>query len=137
MRIMALDIGDVRIGIAVSDPMGIIANPLETYLRRGLKNDVLYISNLIKQKDVKILVAGLPISMNGGDNPQVIKTKEFCTALKESIDIDVNFFDERLTTQTAKNVLIEADMSRENRKKVIDKVAATIILQNYLNCKRF
>jgi putative Holliday junction resolvase len=137
MRILALDIGDVRIGIAVSDPMGIIANPLETYNRCGIKKDILYISDLIKQKDAKKLVAGLPISMNGGDNPQVVKTREFCDALKESTDIDIVFFDERFSTQTAKNALIEADMSRENRKKVIDKVAATVILQNYLNCKRF
>ena len=136
-RIMALDVGDVRIGIAVSDLMGIIANPLETYTRKGvLETDAQYIVRLAKEKEVCLIISGLPLSLNGQENEHTTKTREFVDKLKEICDIPIEFLDERFTTLSAERVLIEGNVRRENRKKVIDKVAATIILQNYLDRKR-
>ena len=136
-RIMALDVGDVRIGIAVSDLMGIIANPLETYTRKGnLDVDVGYIVKLAHEKEVSLIVSGLPLGLKGQENEQTAKTREFIDKLKEICDIPIEYLDERFTTMSAERVLIEGNVRRENRKKVIDKVAATIILQNYLDRKR-
>jgi putative Holliday junction resolvase len=135
-RVMALDVGNVRIGIAVSDLMGIIANPLETYTRKGnLAVDAQYIADLAKQKEVSLFVSGLPLSLSGGENEQTLKTREFIDELQKHTDIPVKYLDERFTTLSAERVLIQGNVRRENRKKVIDKVAATIILQNYLDSK--
>ena len=135
-RVMALDVGNVRIGVAVSDLMGIIANPLETYTRKGnLTVDAQYIANLAKQREVSLFVSGLPLSLSGGENEQTLKTREFIEELQKHTDIPVKFLDERFTTLSAERVLIQGNVRRENRKKVIDKVAATIILQNYLDSK--
>ena len=135
-RIMALDVGNVRIGIAVSDLMGIIANPLETYTRKGnLAIDAQYIADLAKQKEVTLFISGLPLSLAGGENQQTLKTREFIDELQKHTDIPVKYLDERFTTLSAERVLIQGNVRRENRKKVIDKVAATIILQNYLDSK--
>lgn len=134
---MALDVGDVRIGVAVSDLMGIIANPLETYTRKGdIEKDVGYIVALAKSHEVSLFVSGLPLGLNGQENDQTRKTREFIDALTAATDIPVKFMDERFTTLSAERVLIQGNVRRENRKKVIDKVAATIILQNYLDSKR-
>ena len=134
---MALDVGDVRIGIAVSDPMGIIANPLETFTRRGdINRDAQYIVELAKTKEVSLFISGLPLGLNGQENDQTRKTREFIEAIKNFTDIEVKYLDERFTTLSAERVLIQGNVRRENRKKVIDKVAATIILQNYLDSKR-
>ena len=136
-RVMALDVGDVRIGVAVSDLMGIIANPLETYTRKGdITRYVNYIVQLAKAHEVSLFVSGLPLGLNGLENEQTRKTREFVDALTAATDIPVKFMDERFTTLSAERVLIEGNVRRENRKKVIDKVAATIILQNYLDSKR-
>ncbi|MCM1533948.1 MAG: Holliday junction resolvase RuvX [Corallococcus sp.] len=136
-RIMALDVGDVRIGVAVSDLMEIIANPLETYVRKGnMSVDAEYIAKLAKSKDVSLLISGLPLSLNGEENEQTRKTREFIDELTKQTAIPVKYIDERFTTISAERVLIMGNVRRENRKKVIDKVAATIILQNYLDSKR-
>ena len=136
-RVMALDVGDVRIGIAVSDLMGIIANPLETYTRKGnLDVDAQYIVDLAKSKEVSLFISGLPLGLKGQENDQTAKTREFVDKIKEICDIPVEYLDERFTSISAERVLIEGNVRRENRKKVIDKVAATIILQNYLDRKR-
>ena len=136
-RIMALDVGDVRIGIALSDLMGIIANPLETYTRKGDRcKDVEYIVNLAKSKEVTLFVSGLPLDLKGRESAQSIKTREFMDEIKSACDIPVEFLDERFTTLSAERVLIDGNVRREDRKKVIDKLAATIILQNFLDRKR-
>ena len=136
-RVMALDVGDVRIGIVVSDLMGIIANPLETYTRKGnLDIDARYVAELAVSKEVTLIISGLPLGLNGQENEQTNKTREFIDKLVEVCDIPVEYLDERFTTLSAERVLIEGNVRRENRKKVIDKVAATIILQNYLDRKR-
>ncbi len=133
---MSLDVGDVRIGVAVSDLMGIIANPLVTYTRKGnLQNDARYIALLAEEHEVELIVSGWPLSLDGTENEQTEKTKTFIDALQLCTKIPVKFMDERFTTLSAERVLIEGNVRRENRKKVIDKVAATIILQNYLDSK--
>lgn len=134
---MALDVGDVRIGIAVSDPLGIIANPLETYTRKGdLGRDAQYIADVAAAHDVELFVSGLPLGLNGQENEQTAKTRMFIEELKTHSQIPVKFMDERFTTLSAERVLIEGNVRREKRKTVIDKVAATIILQNWLDGKR-
>lgn len=134
---MSLDVGDVRIGIAVSDLMGVIANPLETYTRKGnLEVDAKYIVDLAKSKEVSLFISGLPLGLNGQENEQTTKTRLFIHELTRQCDIPVKYMDERFTTLSAERVLIQGNVRRENRKKVIDKVAATIILQNYLDQKR-
>ena len=135
MRSLGIDFGDARIGLAISDPIGFFASGLETYNRKNLQADLQHIINLIKEKDVKTLVVGLPINMDGSQGIRVEKTKEFCEEIKKLVNIEIVYIDERLTTVQAEKMLIEQDVRREDRKKVIDKVAATIILQSYLDKK--
>ena len=132
-RAMALDVGSVRIGIAVSDPMRITANGLETYTRTGDDEaDAQYIAGLAKKYAPVTLVFGLPRNLNGTYGPQAEKTRQFADTVAKYFDGDIEFFDERLTTAAAERVLLEADVSRKKRKGVIDKMAAVIILQGYL-----
>lgn len=134
MRKIALDVGDVRIGIATSDPMGIIASGYETYTKtKSEENDFRYFSELAKQKQCDTFVLGLPINMDGTEGPRAVSVREFGEKLKQYTDIKVVFQDERLSTVSAEKALIEGGMRREKRKKVIDKVAASIILQSYLD----
>lgn len=133
---MALDVGDVRIGIAVSDMLKMIANPIETYRTRGQENDVRYIADIAKTQEAELIVIGLPLKMDGSESEQTAKTRLFAGALAEVCDVPQIFQDERLSSITAENILIEADMRREKRKQVIDRVAAGIILQSYLDRKR-
>ncbi|MDD3831857.1 MAG: Holliday junction resolvase RuvX [Clostridia bacterium] len=132
-RIMALDIGDRRIGIALSDLLKIIANPLNVLVRTNLQSDIASILSTAKQQEVELIVCGLPISMNNTENEQSVKTRYFVDQLTQYTDIPIKFIDERLTTVSAQRVLIEGNVRREDRKNVVDKVAATIILQNYLD----
>lgn len=134
MRILALDIGDVRIGVASSDLLGIIASPLEVIDRKKV-DPYKRIQELIKEKQVKKIVAGLPRSLDGNENLQAGKVREFISELKNFIgDIEIVLVDERYSTVSAENMLSSSTKkgAREKR-KVIDKVAATIILQTYLN----
>ncbi len=136
-RIMALDFGDARIGIAMSDIMKIIANGYETYKRTSEDKDLAYIASLVKPNLVDEIVFGLPVNMDGTEGDRAIKTREFAIKLGELLQgIKISFQDERLTTVTGERMLIEAGVRREKRKGVIDKIAATIILQQYLDCKR-
>lgn len=132
-RVLALDVGDRRIGLAVSDPMKIIANPLETLFRKDLESDIEYLLGIIKEKEVELIVSGLPVSLAAKETEQTVKTREFIAELKKHTDLPIRFIDERLTTSLSERVLIEGGVRRENRKQVIDKVAATVILQNYLD----
>ena len=137
MRIIALDIGDVRIGVAVSDLMRIIANPRETYVRTDEDADIAYFIELAKKEEADTFVVGLPINMDGTEGPRVEICRAFGEKLREKSGLKVEYQDERLTTVTAERMLIEADVRREKRKQVIDKVAATIILESYLNRMSF
>lgn len=133
MRKMALDYGEVRIGIAFSDMLNIIANGYETYVRKDLQTDLNYLSNLVKEKEVDTIVLGLPINMDGSEGERAEATRAFGEALGKISGVKIKYLDERLTSASAERLLIEADMRREKRKQVIDKVSATIILQNYLD----
>ncbi len=135
-RTMSLDLGDVRIGIAISDILNIIANGLETYNRQSDEKDVQYIANLVKEHNVKVIVLGLPINMDGTKGERVEKTYAFAEKLKKVVDCKIDYMDERLTTVTAERVLIDGNVRRDKRKQVIDKLAATIILQSYLDMKK-
>lgn len=139
MRHLACDLGEVRIGLAMSNSLGIIANGYETYQRKYIYKDIEYIAKLAIDNNVKCVVIGLPINMNGTRGERVEKSEEFGNLLQEKFkelnyECKVDYQDERLTTVSSERVLIEAGVRRENRKKVIDKLAATIILQTYLDC---
>ena len=138
-RKVALDVGDVRIGVAVSDMLGITANPRETYVRKGktFEDDINYFVKYAKEEDADAFVIGLPMNMDGTEGPRAEVTREFGEALKEASGLQVIYVDERLTTVSAERMLIGADVRREKRKQVIDKVAATIILQSYLDGQSF
>lgn len=138
-RKVALDVGDVRIGVAVSDMLGITANPRETYVRKGktFEDDINYFVKYAKEEDADAFVIGLPMNMDGTEGPRAEVTREFGEALEEASGLQIIYVDERLTTVSAERMLIGADVRREKRKQVIDKVAATIILQSYLDGQSF
>ena len=133
MRVLGLDVGDKRIGVAVSDPLRIVASPLEVYERRGGARDLDYIAALAETYGADTVVIGLPLKMEGGDSEQTKKTREFAAALAGRTAAKLIFTDERCTTSAAEEALLEANLPREERKKLIDKVAAAILLQDYLN----
>lgn len=133
MRKMALDYGEVRIGIAFSDMLNIIANGYETYVRKDLQTDLNYLADLAKQKEADTIILGLPMNMDGSEGERAEATRAFGEALGKISGLNIKYLDERLTSASAERLLIEADMRREKRKQVIDKVSATIILQNYLD----
>ena len=133
MKKMALDFGDVRIGIATSDPLNIIATGLETYARKSLQQDLIYIASLINKHNVDTIVIGLPINMDGSYGERVEKTKAFAEALKNHTTAKIVYQDERLTSLEAEEILIGQNVRREKRKQLIDQVAAAIILQSYLD----
>ncbi len=137
-RKIALDVGDVRIGVAVSDLLGITANPRETYVRKkGDTNaDIAYFCEYAKREEADAFVLGLPKNMDGTEGDRAVVTRQFGNMLQEASGLPVLYQDERLTTVSAERMLIDADVRREKRKKVIDKVAATIILQSYLDSHR-
>ena len=134
-RIMGLDIGDKTIGVAVSDLMGLTAQGVTTIKRVGKKKDIEAIKQIIAEKQVNKIVSGLPKNMNGTVGPQGEKVLKFCDLIKEETGLEIDFWDERLTTVAAERSLIEGDVSRKKRKKVIDMLAAVIILQGYLDSK--
>ncbi len=134
-KIMALDYGDTRIGIALSDLTRIIAGGYENYKRVSLETDLNHIKDIIIANNVKKLIIGLPLNMNGQDSNQSIKTREFAKEIEKKLNIIPEFYDERLTSKLAEKVLISANISREKRKNLVDKMSATIILQNYLDTK--
>jgi putative Holliday junction resolvase len=134
MRIMGLDVGDATIGVAVSDELGLIAHGITTIRRKNIKFDLDSLKNIISEKDINRIIVGLPKNMNNTIGPRGEKTLEFVSRLKENFpDIEIVTWDERLTTKAAERTLLEADVSRKNRKKVIDKLAAVLILQGYLD----
>ena len=130
MRILALDVGERRIGLAVSDPLETIAQPLTTILRNDASIDA--IIQIIKEREICEVVVGLPVNMNGSRGPQADGVDEFAHRIVEQIDIPLVFIDERLTTVEAEKLMISADVSRSKRRATIDSVAAAIILEKRL-----
>lgn len=134
MRVLALDVGTVRIGVAQSDPMQILASSTEVIVRKSPTADAQRVAYLAKTLQAGKIVVGLPLKMNGEEGQSVQMVRDFVEVLRPLVpDVEIVFQDERLSTVSAQRMLIEADMRREKRKGVVDKVAATIILQNYLD----
>lgn len=128
-----MDIGDVRIGVAISDPLGISTNGIETHRSEGRERDVSYFSAMARSRGAEKIVLGLPLNMDGTEGDRAALVRDFGAALASASGLPVEYEDERLTTVEAEELLIEAGLCREERKKVIDKVAAEIILRSYLN----
>ena len=136
-RTMAMDVGDRRIGIALSDPLGIIAQGLTTIVRdRRPENDLPKFKALIEEHDVDRIVVGWPLETSGRVGGQARKVERFVEDLKTVIDLPFDFWDERMTSAQAERALLEADTRRAKRKELIDKVAATVILQSWLDAHR-
>ena len=139
MRILGIDVGDKTIGVAVSDMLMITANGVGTINRVGIRKDAGRIMDLIKEYDCQKVVVGLPKNLDGSDSVQTMKVYDFKTMLENKLrssgmsDVTIDFHDERFSTKIAERVLIEADLSRSRRKQVIDKQAAVVILQSYLD----
>jgi putative Holliday junction resolvase len=129
---MALDPGTKRIGVALSDELGWTAQPLETFERRTLAQDVAHIQQLVREHAVREIVMGLPIRLNGELGPEAEGVKRFIHELEQSLTVPVVAWDERLTTKSAEQLLIQANVSRKKRRGVVDRVAAAILLQSYL-----
>jgi len=130
---MGLDVGNKTIGVALSDVMGLTAQGLEVIKRKSLSGDLKRLGEIIKEYDVGKVVVGLPKNMNGSIGPQAETVLEFIQHLKKSFNIPIEQWDERLTTLAAERVLIDANVSRQKRRKVVDKMAAVFILQGYLD----
>ncbi len=137
MRIMALDVGSRTIGIACSDALLLTAQGIETIRRTSLEKDFNRLRELISEYEVHELVVGMPKHLNGTKGDRAEKTEEFVEKMKAVIDLPVTFWDERLSTVMAERQLIAADVSRKKRKGVIDKMAAVVILQGYLDRLQF
>ena len=139
MKKIALDVGDKTIGVAVSDALNITAHGITTIERVGIRKDAGKVMDYIREYDCDTVVIGLPKKLDGTDSPQTEKVYEFKTMLENKMrssgmgNIKIVYYDERLTTVMAEKVLIEADIRRNKRKQVIDKQAAVIILQSYLD----
>ena len=134
-RYMGLDVGDKTIGVAISDPFFITAQGLYTIERIGIKKDMKEILSLIEKYEITRIVVRLPKNMDNSIGPQSEKVMDFVENLKRRTRVEVVFHDERLTTVSAERILIEGNVSRKDRKKKIDTVAASYILQNYLDCQ--
>ena len=133
MRILALDYGTRRIGIAVSDELKIIAQPLEFVPAQPFADVVARLKQLIQEKEVELILVGMPRNMDGSYGPAAERVQEFVTELKKVLPLRIKKWDERLTTSQANRVLLQGDVGRQKRKQVIDKMAAAILLQGYLD----
>ena len=137
MRVLGLDYGSKTVGVAVSDPLGLTAQGVETVWRKQenkLRRTLARIEEIISEYQVTEIVLGYPKNMNNTEGERVEKTKAFGEMLERRTGLPVHYWDERLTTVAAEQILMESGVRRENRKAVIDKVAAGLILQGYLDC---
>jgi putative Holliday junction resolvase len=133
MRILGLDVGSKTIGVAVSDELNLIAQGVTTLKRKGLRLDIKDLLRMIEEFKVEKVVVGLPKNMNGSLGPSAKMVLSLVEELKKFVDLPIITWDERLSTVAAQKALLEADVSRKKRKQVIDKVAALLILQGYLD----
>ncbi len=132
-RIMCLDIGSKRIGVALSDELKLTAQPFARIDRISFNKDIAQIISIAETESVGLIVVGLPLNMDGSSGKQVDKVKKFTEKLKEASPLEIVLWDERLSTVAVTKVLVEADMSRSKRKNIVDKLAASYILQGYLD----
>ena len=132
-RILSLDFGEKRIGVAVSDSLNIIAQSVGTIKRKGIKNDLKKIEELVKEYEAGKIIVGLPLNMDGTEGKSAKRAMDFVKELKKETQVEVEMLDERLTTAQGERIFLEADMSRKKRRENLDKIAAQLILQNYLD----
>jgi len=135
MRILGLDYGDRRIGVALSDAFGWTAQGLEMIERKQEGDDIRRIEQLVREHEVEAIVVGLPKNMNGTIGPRGEISMAFAEQLRQTLSLPVHLWDERLTTVAATRTLLEADVSRRKRKLLVDKMAAALLLQNYLDAQ--
>jgi putative Holliday junction resolvase len=136
MRNAALDVGDARIGVAVSDELGITAQGIGVVQRVGGKRDLEALAQVLGPYAPERVVVGLPLNMNGTEGPQAARVRAFADKVGAHLGLPVEFWDERLTTVAAERVLLEADLSRRRRRELVDRVAATLILEGFLARRR-
>lgn len=136
LRYLGLDVGDARIGIALSDETGTLASGLPTLRRVGPRKDVKAVAELVRVREVEEVVVGLPRTLAGTLGPQAQKVLAFADALRPAVGVPVVHWDERFTSVAAERALREAGVSRRDRKASVDKVAAVLILQNYLDYRK-
>jgi putative Holliday junction resolvase len=131
-RILALDIGRKRIGLAVTDELGIIAQGIETLQRTRIRDDLEVLKNIVQKWNVKLLLVGRPLHMSGRESRQSEYTEEFAERLREHIGLQLVFWDERLTSAEAERTLRQAGVSVNQKKKAVDRLAAVLLLESYL-----
>ena len=132
MKLIAFDIGNKRIGVAVSDPFCSMALPDKTYWRKNLKEDIANLCAIAKEKRADRIVCGLPLNFDGSESEQTAITRRFIEALSAATDIPIVTADERFSTKEATRVLISGDVSRKDRKNFVDSIAASYILEDYI-----
>jgi len=132
-RLVGLDVGEKRIGVALSDGLGMTAQPIGVVERKSLDKDSARILELVSEHEIDCAVAGLPLKMNGDEGEQSERVRHFCQAFTKRTGLEVVYQDERLTTAQSERMLIDSGVSRGRRRKVIDKMAATLILQAYMD----
>jgi putative Holliday junction resolvase len=132
-RVLALDVGKKRIGLAISDGLGITAQGLPTLHRARIRDDLEYLARLCREQEVSLLLVGRPLHMSGDESRQGLYTREFGQRLSEYTGLPVKYLDERLTTVQAERVLRESGISIEKRSKAVDKLAAVLLLQSFLD----
>lgn len=136
MRLMCLDVGRKRIGIAVSDLLMLTAQGVETYYRKSIEKDIEKYNSLIKEYEVSKIIVGLPKNMNGTLGEMANEIIEYSKKLEDTLNIPIEMYDERLSTKLATSALIEGNVSRKKRKNYVDMIAASVILQSYMErCK--
>ena len=131
-RILGLDVGARRIGVAISDPLGITAQGLDTLHRKNKKYDLQFLNRVIREYDVREIVVGLPLRMSGAEGIQTEKIRAFVEDLRKHFKLPVHLWDERLTSAEANRLLRETDLSIEKRGKAVDRMAAILILQGWM-----
>lgn len=133
MRILALDVGEKRIGLAASDELGLTAQGLPTLLRKNLKEDLKALQRIVSERKVDEILVGWPLNLNGSESLQTKFVSDFLEILKKNFNLSIKTYDERLSSLMVEKSLIEADLSRRQRKGLIDKLSAQVILQGYLD----
>lgn len=135
-RILAIDLGDKRIGLAISDPLGMTAQGLPTLARRNTRQDQSFLRSVVKQYGIALIVLGNPLNMNGTEGSQSAKARQFAAQLSRRLKVEVQLWDERLTSVEAERVLKESGMRPDRTAGAVDRLAAVLLLQNFLDSRR-
>lgn len=136
MRALGLDIGEKRIGVAISDPSGTVATPLKVVATADALGDARVLRRFVEDYEVELIVVGLPLSLDGSEGPQAAQTRSIAERLVRSLDIPVEYHDERLSSTQAKRAMTEAGVSDKAKRGSVDMVAASLFLQSYLDARR-